>query len=76
MELPEYCLEYLSKSRNQFNKLLGVRSIGMQSKSGILIKTMELYEEVKKNPKTQYPYLLVDVFRISEMRFIFRGVEL
>ena len=37
---------------------------------------MELHEEVKKNPKTKYPYLLVDVFRISGMRFILRRVEL
>ena len=44
--------------------------------SGVFIETMELHEEVKKNPKTEYPCLLVDVFRISRMRFILRGVEL
>ena len=32
MELPEYYLEYLSKSWNQFGKLLGVSLTGMQSK--------------------------------------------
>ena len=32
MELPEYCLEYLLESWNQFGKLLGVRLTGMQSK--------------------------------------------
>ena len=37
---------------------------------------MELHDEVKKNPKTEYPYLLVDVFRISGTRFILKGVEL
>ena len=37
---------------------------------------MELHEEVKKNPKTEYPYLLVYVFQISGTRFILRGVEL
>ena len=32
MELPEYCLEYLLESWNQFDKLLGVRLTSMQSK--------------------------------------------
>ena len=32
MELPEYCLEYMSESWNQFGKILGVRVIGTQSK--------------------------------------------
>ena len=32
MEITEYCLEYLSKSWNQFDKLLGVRFTGMQVK--------------------------------------------
>ena len=32
MEMPEYCLEYLSESWNQFGKLLGVRLTGMQNK--------------------------------------------
>ena len=41
--------------------------------SRILIKTMELHDEVKKNLKTKYPYLLVDIFWISETRFILRG---
>ena len=66
MELPEYYLEYLSESWNQFGKILGVRLTGMQSKVGPLSRRwnymMELHEEVKKNPKTEYPYLLVDVF--------------
>ena len=60
MELPEYGLEYLSEFWNQFCKILGVRLTGMRS--GILVKTMELHEEVKKNPKMEYPYPLVDVF--------------
>ena len=41
--------------------------------SGVIIKTMELHEEVKKNSKIEYPYPLVDVFRISGTRFILRG---
>ena len=77
MELREYYLEYLSESWNQFGKILGVRLTGMQSKVGSLSRiwnyTMKLYEEVKKNPKTKYPYFLVDVFRISGTRFILRG---
>ena len=32
MELPKYCLEYLSESWNQFDKLLGVWLTGMQSR--------------------------------------------
>ena len=32
MELPEYCLEYLSESWNQFDKLLRVWLTGMQSR--------------------------------------------
>ena len=78
--IPESCLEYLLESRNQVGELFGVRLTGMQSKVGSLSRrwnyTMELHEEVKKNPKTKYSYLLVDVFRISRMRFILRGVEL
>ena len=63
MELPENCSRYLSKSWNQFDKLLGVRSTGMQSKVVfVFIEKMELHEEVEKNSKTEYPYLLVDVF--------------
>ena len=80
MELPEYCLEYLSESWNQFGKILGVRLTGMQSKVGSLSRrwncTMELHEEVKKHPKRKYTYLLVNVFRILGTRFILRGVEL
>ena len=80
MELPKYCLEYLLESCNQFGKLLGVRLIGMQSKVGSLSRgwncTMELHKEVKENPKMEYPYLLVNVFRISRTRFILRGVKL
>ena len=80
MGLPEYCLEYLSESWNQFGKILGVRLTGMQSKVGSLSRswnyTMELHEEEMKNPKTEYLYLLVDVVRISGTRFILRGVEL
>ena len=72
MELSEYCLEYLSESWNQFGKLLGVR-LSYAKQGGILIKKIELHEEVEKNPKTEYPYLLDDVFRISEMRFILKG---
>ena len=67
----------ISVIRNQCDKLLGVRITGMQSKVGSLSRrcnyTMELHEEVKKNPKTKYPYLLVDVFQISRTRFILRG---
>ena len=37
---------------------------------------MELHEEVQKNPKMEYPYLLVDIVLISGMRFILRGLEL
>ena len=37
---------------------------------------MELQDEVKKNLETMYPYLLVNVVRISGTRFILRGVEL
>ena len=37
---------------------------------------MELHEEVEKNSKTEYPYLLVNVFQISGTRFILKGVEL
>ena len=73
-------MEYLSESWNQFGKILGVRLTGMQSKVGSLSRrwncTMELHEEVKMNLKTEYPYLLVDVFQISWTRFILRGVEL
>ena len=43
---------------------------------GGYFKTMELHEEVKKSLKTEYPYLLVDVFQISGTRFILRRVEL
>ena len=32
MELPEYCLEYLLESWNQFGKILGVRLTSMQIK--------------------------------------------
>jgi len=34
---------------------------------------MGLHEAVKENPKTEYPYLSVDVVRISRTRFILRG---
>ena len=37
---------------------------------------MELHEEVKKSLKMEYPYLQVDIFRISGTRFILREVEL
>ena len=37
---------------------------------------MKLPEGVKKNPKAEYPYLLVDIFQILGTRFILMGVEL
>ena len=58
----EGCLEYLSEFWNQFNKLLGVRITGMQSK-----------EESKGGESAS---LLSPSPRISGMRFILRGVEL
>ena len=50
MELPKYCLEYLSESWNQFDKLLGVWLTGMQSRE-------ESKDEVSLSPSRRLPNL-------------------